>query len=87
MAKEAIFSMLEPRGGLDGLIVADLYCGSGGLGIEALSRGAARVYFVDENPDCLAAASANAEPSNWPARPASCATDFPVGRFPTTSIW
>ena len=62
MAKEAIFSMLESRGGLDGLVVADLYCGSGGLGIEALSRGASRVYFIDENPDCLAAASANAEP-------------------------
>ena len=41
-AREAIFSMLESRGGLQDLVVADLYCGSGALGIEALSRGAAR---------------------------------------------
>ncbi len=62
MAREAIFSMLEARGGLVDLVVADLYCGSGALGIEALSRGAARVYFVDSDPACLAAARANLEP-------------------------
>ena len=61
-AREAIFSMLESRGGLVDLVVADLYCGSGAMGIEALSRGAAHVYFVDENPACLAAARANLEP-------------------------
>jgi 16S rRNA (guanine966-N2)-methyltransferase len=59
MAREAIFSMLESRGGLEGLVVADLYCGSGAMGIEALSRGAARVYFVDDLPACLDAARAN----------------------------
>lgn len=64
MAKEAIFSMLESRGGLDDLVVADLYCGSGALGIEALSRGARRVYFIDSDPACLAAARANLTPFN-----------------------
>ena len=54
--------MLESRGGLDGLVVADLYCGSGAMGIEAISRGAAKVYFVDADPACLAAARANLEP-------------------------
>ncbi|MGC8499043.1 MAG: RsmD family RNA methyltransferase [Acidimicrobiales bacterium] len=61
-AREAIFSMLESRGGVNGAVVADLYCGSGALGIEALSRGARRVYFVDADPACLAAARANAAP-------------------------
>lgn len=63
-AREAIFSMLESRGGLVDLVVADLYCGSGALGIEALSRGAAKVYFVDQDPACLAAAKQNLEPLN-----------------------
>ncbi|MFY9782487.1 MAG: RsmD family RNA methyltransferase [Acidimicrobiales bacterium] len=61
-AREAIFSMLESRGGLRDLIVADLYCGSGAMGIEALSRGAAKVYFIDTDPQCLAAAKDNLAP-------------------------
>jgi 16S rRNA (guanine966-N2)-methyltransferase len=61
-AREAIFSMLESRGGLNDLVVADLYCGSGAMGIEALSRGAARVYFVDTDPQCLVASKVNLEP-------------------------
>jgi 16S rRNA (guanine966-N2)-methyltransferase len=54
--------MLESRGGLGDLVVADLYCGSGAMGIEALSRGAAKVYFVDTDPACLVAAKTNFEP-------------------------
>jgi 16S rRNA (guanine966-N2)-methyltransferase len=54
--------MLESRGGLYELVVADLYCGSGAMGIEALSRGAKKVYFVDSDSACLAAARANLEP-------------------------
>lgn len=61
-AREAIFSMLESRGGLTDLVVADLYCGSGAMGIEALSRGAAKVYFIDADPQCLVAAKQNLEP-------------------------
>ncbi len=53
--------MLESRGGLFGLVVADLYCGSGAMGLEALSRGARRAYFVDADPACLLAARANHE--------------------------
>ena len=63
-AREAIFSMLEARGGLVGLTVCDLYCGSGALGIEALSRGAEHVYFYDSDPKCLAAAKENYEGVN-----------------------
>lgn len=43
--KEAIFSMIGPY--FDGGIVLDLFAGTGGLGIEALSRGMARAVFVD----------------------------------------
>jgi 16S rRNA (guanine(966)-N(2))-methyltransferase RsmD len=49
--REALFSIL---GDMAGLHVLDLYAGSGALGIEALSRGAAEVTFVD----CAAAAIA-----------------------------
>jgi 16S rRNA (guanine966-N2)-methyltransferase len=48
--REAIFDILFSLGGVDGLLVADLFAGSGGLGIEALSRGAASVTFVDSDP-------------------------------------
>ena len=54
--------MLESRGGLTDLVVADLYCGSGAMGIEAMSRGARKVYFVDADPVCLAAVRTNLEP-------------------------
>lgn len=46
-------------GPLDGLRVVDLYAGSGALGIEALSRGAAFVEFVEGHRDALRALSAN----------------------------
>jgi 16S rRNA (guanine966-N2)-methyltransferase len=59
LVREAVFSSLTSRVGVDGAVVADLYCGSGALGIEALSRGAASCTFVDDDPACLAAAKAN----------------------------
>ncbi len=46
-AREAIFNMLVSLQPLDGAVVLDLFAGSGALGIEALSRGAAHVTFVD----------------------------------------
>jgi len=45
--KEAIFNMIGPY--FDGGIGLDLFAGSGSLGIEALSRGAEKVIFVDKN--------------------------------------
>ena len=47
--KEAVFSMLESRDGCVGRTVLDLFAGAGTLGIEALSRGAADVVFVEPN--------------------------------------
>lgn len=48
--REALFSMLTSRvGSFEGLRVADLFAGSGALGIEALSRGAAHCLFVEQD--------------------------------------
>lgn len=47
--KEALFSIIESRFDLRGMRVLDLYAGSGGLGIEALSRGAAAAVFVEQD--------------------------------------
>jgi 16S rRNA (guanine966-N2)-methyltransferase len=57
--RESIFDILGSRGGVEGLSVVDLFCGSGALGVEALSRGAASVTFVDLNPAALAAVQDN----------------------------
>jgi 16S rRNA (guanine966-N2)-methyltransferase len=56
--REALFSILGP---LDGLAVLDLYAGSGALGIEALSRGAARATFVDSDAAAVRAVRDNVE--------------------------
>jgi 16S rRNA (guanine966-N2)-methyltransferase len=57
--REAIFDILGSQGGVEGLAVVDLFCGSGALGVEALSRGAASSTFVDLDPDALAAVRRN----------------------------
>jgi 16S rRNA (guanine966-N2)-methyltransferase len=58
--REALFSMLASRlGSFDGLAVADLFAGSGALGIEALSRGAATCLFVEHDRAALDALKAN----------------------------
>lgn len=50
--KESLFSILSPR--LAGARVLDLFCGSGALGIECLSRGAGEVCFNDASAESLA---------------------------------
>ncbi len=58
--REALFSMLTSRvGSFDGLRVADLFAGSGALGLEALSRGAAACLFVEQDRAALDALKAN----------------------------
>lgn len=47
--REAIFNALWSRGALEGARAVDLFAGSGALGVEALSRGAAHVTFVDRD--------------------------------------
>jgi 16S rRNA (guanine966-N2)-methyltransferase len=58
--RETLFSMLVSRiGSFDELRVADLFAGSGALGLEALSRGAAHATFVEQDSAALAALRAN----------------------------
>lgn len=58
--REALFSMLVSRiGSFEGLAVADLFAGSGALGLEALSRGAASCLFVEQDKAALDALRAN----------------------------
>lgn len=57
--KEALFSILEHAGHLEEALVLDLFAGSGSLGIEALSRGAARCTFVEKNRQALEALQSN----------------------------
>jgi 16S rRNA (guanine966-N2)-methyltransferase len=57
--RESIFDILGSQGGVAGLRVIDLFCGSGALGVEALSRGAASATFVDLDPDALDAVRQN----------------------------
>ena len=59
LVREAVFSLLYSRFDLVGAVVWDLYCGSGAMGIEALSRGAAACTFVDDDAGCVAAAKQN----------------------------
>lgn len=60
--REALFSMLTSRvGSFEGLAVGDLFAGSGGLGFEALSRGAASCLFVEQDRAALDALRANAD--------------------------
>lgn len=54
--REALFSILGP---LEGLKALDLFAGSGALGIEALSRGAREVVFVDSEPAAIRAVRDN----------------------------
>ncbi|MPY82533.1 MAG: 16S rRNA (guanine(966)-N(2))-methyltransferase RsmD [Actinophytocola sp.] len=47
--REALFNALDAAGDVEGARVLDLYSGSGALGLEALSRGAADAYFVESD--------------------------------------
>lgn len=84
--REALFSVLGSLGGVDGAAVLDLFAGSGALGIEAASRGAAAVTFVDRDraaidcinanlgvlePGSVATAVVQADVLRWLAREAS----------------
>jgi len=58
--RETLFAMLASRlGSFEGLAAADLFAGSGALGLEALSRGAATCLFVEQDPAAIRALRAN----------------------------
>lgn len=60
--RETLFSMLTSRlGSFEGLAVGDFFAGSGALGFEALSRGAASCLFVEQDKPALDAIRANGD--------------------------
>lgn len=67
--RETLFSMLASRlGSFEGLRVADLFAGSGALGLEALSRGAASCLFVEQESEAVKVIRANIDTLDARAR-------------------
>lgn len=56
----AVFNMLRGMGAVEGAVVLDAFCGSGALGLEALSQGAGSCVFVDKARTSLELARGNA---------------------------
>jgi 16S rRNA (guanine966-N2)-methyltransferase len=77
--REATFNALTSLDALDGAVVLDLFAGSGAMGIEALSRGAASATFVDSDPRAVAAVRANVATAGVADR--STVVRAEVGRF------
>lgn len=84
--RETLFNWLQPQ--LPGARVLDLFAGSGALGLEALSRGAAAATLIERDPALAAAIKAtatrlgaaatvvNGDALAWLANPASCRYDI-----------
>jgi 16S rRNA (guanine966-N2)-methyltransferase len=64
--REGLFNALDARGLIPGATVLDLYCGSGALGLEAASRGAASVLMVDASRQAVEAARQNVSSLGFP---------------------
>ncbi|HEY8525101.1 MAG TPA: 16S rRNA (guanine(966)-N(2))-methyltransferase RsmD [Acidimicrobiales bacterium] len=77
--REAIFNALWSRGAVEGARVVDLFAGSGALGIEALSRGAAHATFVDRDRAARAAIVRNLDACGFADR--ATVVTAPVERF------
>jgi len=63
--KESLFSVLYKYDVPSGCVVADLFCGTGSLGLEALSRGAKGVTFVDNNAKVVSILERNIEKAGF----------------------
>src|SRR3954464_12723366 len=86
-AREGLFNSLGTLLDLEGATVLDLYAGSGALGIEALSRGAAEAVFVENGPRVLPVLRQNLAAVGLPGSRAlarsvpSVVAGRPLGRF------
>src|SRR3954463_15340048 len=54
MLRETLFNVVSAARPIEGTVWLDVYAGSGGVGIEALSRGAREVYFVESSKKAVA---------------------------------
>jgi 16S rRNA (guanine966-N2)-methyltransferase len=57
--RETLFNILGPS--VEDSLFIDLYAGTGAVGIEAVSRGAREVFFIDRDPDCISLVRQNLE--------------------------
>ena len=64
--REAVFNSLYSLGAIEGARVVDLFAGTGALGIEALSRGAAEATFVEHDRAVASRCGATSRPPAWP---------------------
>ncbi|MCX5688162.1 MAG: 16S rRNA (guanine(966)-N(2))-methyltransferase RsmD [Candidatus Omnitrophica bacterium] len=55
--RKSLFEILKNR--IEGAVFLDLYCGSGAIGIEALSRGAKKAVFIDNSHNCVSVLKRN----------------------------
>ncbi len=76
--RQAVFNSLDSAGLIDGASVADLFAGSGALGIEALSRGAATCVFVERDRAALQALRANIAALGLEQRTTVVTSDVPA---------
>ena len=77
-ARQAVFNSLDSAGLIDGAAVTDLFAGSGALGIEALSRGAASCVFVERDRAALQALRANIAALGLVSRTTVVTSDVPA---------
>lgn len=72
--KESLFNILQWD--IEGRLVLDLFAGSGSLGLEALSRGAAHAMFVDANAEAVAVIQSNIQKLRFEGKSKIICTDF-----------
>lgn len=85
IVKGSLFNMLESLGGVEDGIVLDLFAGSGALGIEALSRGAAHADFVEQDREACRIIRANLERLGFAKRGTIHCVKIPMPKSQTPS--
>ena len=82
--KDSLFSILYTKGMLEDVVVADLFCGTGSMGLEALSRGAKFCTFIDGGRAVTKILDRNIEKAKLLAESKTvCANILKVGAAPT----
>ena len=82
--KESLFNILFSKGMLEDVVVADLFCGTGSMGLEALSRGAKFCTFIDGGRDVVRILNQNITKAQFLAESRTvCANILKVGAAPS----
>ncbi len=82
--KESLFNILWNKGRIEDCVTADLFCGTGSMGMEALSRGAQWVTFIDGSRDVMPLLRQNIQKAGFSNQSKTvCANILKVGAAPT----